>query len=115
MLESLLCFDWSYMYDRVRVFAWNSANNSGAFRSNHGIHWSSDSGIPPVDEVLYLPPTSEASGIKDTFHFVFFFALYEVRKGALEVAPMKLCLLIWRKEVHMKHRVDVPLFRKMEL
>src|SRR6266404_2228293 len=24
----------------------NSASNSGAFRSDHGIHWSSDSGYP---------------------------------------------------------------------
>jgi len=68
-----------------------------------------------VDQVLYLAPTSEASRIQDTFHFIFLFSVHEVGKGAFEVTPMEFRLLIWRKEIRMKHRVYAPLVWEPEL
>src|SRR6266404_6042020 len=70
-----------------------------------------------MDQVLYLASTSasEMSGVNDTFHFVFLFSIDKVWKRVLKVAPMELRLLIWCKEIHMKHRVYAPLFWKMEL
>jgi len=60
-------------------------------------------------------PSSEVSGVYDALHFILLFAIDKVWKRPLEVAPMKLRLLIWCKEIHMKHRVDTPLFWKVEL
>src|SRR6266404_7814560 len=69
----------------------------------------------PMHQVLYLTPTSKTLRVDDTLHFVFFFSIDKIREWPFKVAPVELCLLVWRKEIHMKHRVDTPLFWKAEL
>ena len=64
---------------------------------------------------MYLAPVPKTPGIEDAFYFVFFFSIDKVRKRPLKVTPMELRLLIWCQEIHMEHRVDVPLFWKSEL
>jgi len=48
-------------------------------------------------------------------HFILLFAINKVWKGPFKVTPMELHLLIWCKEIHMKHQMYTPLFWKVEL
>src|SRR6266404_3725670 len=69
----------------------------------------------PLDQVLYLTSTPELSGIDNTLHFIFFFSIDKVRRRSRVIGSVSCRFLIWCEEIHMKHRVYLPLFRQSEL
>jgi|SRR6266446_7658188 len=62
----------------------------------------------PFDEVLQLFPSSELSVCDDSFHFVFFFSVDEVRRWPGEVWTVRSRFMVRRQKRCMEYVVDSP-------
>ena len=68
----------------------------------------------PLNQVLNLTITSSDPRIQDLLHLVLFFVVDKVRWWSCVVCSMECGFRIWSEEIHMKHRMYLPLFWKCQ-
>ncbi len=62
----------------------------------------------PFDQVLKPFQPSELSVCDDSFYFVLFFSINEVRRWSGEVWAVRSCFVVWRQKGCVEHIVDSP-------